>query len=145
LNNVSGWPAGGLGWKKPNTELQMQVDIRHNDDVIIVDLSGRMVAGVGEKILHDIMNQLVAEGWKRILLNLSGVSWIDSGGIGELVASLKMAKRFGVTVKLLRIGDRVKHILSISQILPMLDVYESEPEAVEALRAASEPVDGAEI
>lgn len=123
----------------------MQVDIRHNDDVIIVDLSGRMVAGVGEKILHDIMNQLVAEGWKRILLNLSGVSWIDSGGIGELVASLKMAKRFGVTVKLLRIGDRVKHILSISQILPMLDVYESESEAVDALRAASEPVDGAEI
>ena len=123
----------------------MQVDIRHVDDVIIVDLAGRMVAGVGEKILHDIMNQLVAEGWKRILLNLSGVSWIDSGGIGELVASLKMAKRFGVTVKLLRIGDRVKHVLSISQILPMLDVYESEEAAVAALRAASEPADGAEI
>ncbi len=123
----------------------MQVDIRHVDDVIIVDLAGRMVAGVGEKILHDIMNQLVAEGWKRILLNLSGVSWIDSGGIGELVASLKLAKRFGVTVKLLRIGDRVKHILSISQILPMLDVYESEEEAVEALRAAAEPGTDSEI
>ena len=123
----------------------MQVDIRHVDDVIIVDLAGRMVAGVGEKILHDIMNQLVAEGWKRILLNLSGVSWIDSGGIGELVASLKLAKRFGVTVKLLRIGDRVKHILSISQILPMLDVYESEQEAVEALRAATEPSTDSEI
>ncbi len=123
----------------------MQVDIRHVDDVIVVDLAGRMVAGVGEKILHDIMNQLVAEGWKRILLNLSGVSWIDSGGIGELVASLKMAKRFGVTVKLLRIGDRVKHILSISQILPMLDVYESEEEAVVALRAASDSGDDAEI
>jgi anti-anti-sigma factor len=104
-----------------------------------------MVAGVGEKILHDIMNQLVAEGWKRILLNLSGVSWIDSGGIGELVASLKLAKRFGVTVKLLRIGDRVKHILSISQILPMLDVYESEQEAVEALRASPEPSTDSEI
>jgi len=119
----------------------MQVDIRQNQDVIIVDLNGRMVAGVGEQLLRDVMNQLVAEGWKRILLNLSGVSWIDSSGIGELVASLKMANRFGVAVKLLRIGDRVKHVLSISQILPLLDVYESEPEALEALRADGSPDD----
>lgn len=112
----------------------MQVDIRHAEDVIIVDLDGRMVSGVGERILHDVMNQLVAEGWKKILLNLSGVSWIDSAGIGELVASLKMAKRFGVQVKLLRMGDRVKHVLSISQILPLLDVYEDEELALTDLR-----------
>jgi anti-anti-sigma factor len=117
----------------------MQVDIRQDEDVIIVDLNGRMVAGVGEQILRDVMNQLVAEGWKRILLNLSGVSWIDSSGIGELVASLKMANRFGVVVKLLRIGDRVKHVLSISQILPLLDVYEDESEALEALRGENPP------
>ena len=111
----------------------MHVDIRQNADVIIVDLQGRMVAGVGERMLRDVMNQLVAEGWKKILLNLSGVSWIDSAGIGELVASMKMASRFGVAVKLLRIGDRVKHVLSISQILPLLDVYEDEEEALREL------------
>lgn len=114
----------------------MHVDIRQTDDVIIVDLQGRMVAGVGERMLRDVMNQLVAEGWKKILLNLSGVSWIDSAGIGELVASMKMASRFGVVVKLLRIGDRVKHVLSISQILPLLDVYEDEEEALKELRTA---------
>lgn len=116
----------------------MEVDIRHVEDVIIVDLQGRMVSGAGERLLHDVMNQLVAEGWKKILLNLSGVSWIDSSGIGELVASLKMAKRFGVSVKLLRIGDRVKHVLSISQILPLLEVYEDEDEAVRRLRGETE-------
>ncbi|MEJ2078222.1 MAG: STAS domain-containing protein [Acidobacteriota bacterium] len=116
----------------------MQVDLRHVDDVIIVDLEGRMVAGVGERILHDVMNQLVAEGWKKILLNLSGVSWIDSAGIGELVASIKMAKRFGVVVRLLRIGDRVKHVLSISQILPLLEVYEDESAALRDLKEQSE-------
>lgn len=113
----------------------MHVDIRQTDDVIIVDLQGRMVAGVGERMLRDVMNQLVAEGWKKILLNLSGVSWLDSAGIGELVASMKMASRFGVAVKLLRIGDRVKHVLSISQILPLLDVYEDEEEALRQLRS----------
>ena len=111
----------------------MHVDIRQTGDVIIVDLQGRMVAGVGERMLRDVMNQLVAEGWKKLLLNLSGVSWIDSAGIGELVASMKMAGRFGVAVKLLRIGDRVKHVLSISQILPLLDVYEDEEEALREL------------
>ncbi|UCF36694.1 MAG: STAS domain-containing protein [Acidobacteriota bacterium] len=117
----------------------MEVDIRQVDDVIIVDLDGRMIAGVGERILHDVMNQLVADGWKRILLNLSGVEWIDSSGIGELVASMKMAKRFGVSVKLLRMGDRVKHVLAISQILPLLDVYENEADAIQALRDAVVP------
>lgn len=112
----------------------MKVDLRHAEDVIIVDLQGRMASGVGEKLLHDVMNQLVAEGWTKILLNLSGVSWIDSAGIGELVASLRMAERFGVKVKLLRIGDRVKHVLSISQILPLLDVYEDEDKAIRRLR-----------
>lgn len=118
-------------------ECMMQVDIRKADDVIIVDLQGRLVSGMGNRILHDVMNQLIAEGWKMILLNLSGVSWIDSAGIGELVASLKLAKRFGISVKLLRIGDRVKHVLSISQILPLLDVYEDEEAALQELRATA--------
>ena len=112
----------------------MQVDIRKAEDVIIVDLNGRLVAGLGNRMLRDVMDELVAEGWKMILLNLSGVSWVDSAGIGELVASIKMAKRFGVSVKLLRMGDRVKHVLSISQILPLLDVFEDEVEALRSLR-----------
>ena len=48
-----------------------------------------------------------------------------------------MAKNFGVAVKLLRVGDRVKHVLSISQLLPLLDIYETEDEAIEALKSAS--------
>ena len=115
----------------------MQVDIRDADDVIIVDLKGRLVAGMGNQMLREVMDELVAKGWKMILLNLSGVSWIDSAGIGELVASIKMAKRFGISVKLLRIGDRVRHVLSISQILPLLDVFEDEEEALSALRAGA--------
>jgi anti-sigma B factor antagonist len=117
----------------------MQVDIRKAEDVIIVDLGGRLVVGVGNEMLRDVMDELVAEGWKKILLNLSGVSWIDSSGIGELVASIKMAKRFGVSVKLLRIGDRVKHVLSISRLLPLLDVYEDEKEALRKLREEPDP------
>ena len=113
----------------------MQVDIRKAENVIIVDLDGRLVAGVGNRMLREVMDELVSKGWKMILLNLSGVSWVDSAGIGELVASIKLANRFGISVKLLRIGDRVKPVLSISQILPLLDIYEDEEDALRELRA----------
>ncbi|MFQ5737804.1 MAG: STAS domain-containing protein, partial [Acidobacteriota bacterium] len=100
------------------------------EDVAIVDLQGRLVTGGADEMLRKAMNQLIVEGKKRILLNLSRVSWIDSAGIGELIASIKLAKRFGASVKLLRVGDRVKHVLSISKLLPLLDVYENEKEAL---------------
>ena len=113
----------------------MHVEVRNLEDVILVDLEGRLVAGVGDQILRDVMDELIAEGWQKILLNLSGVSWIDSSGIGELVAGIRLAKRFNCSVKLLRVGDRVKHVLSLSQLLPLLEVYESEEDALERFRA----------
>lgn len=110
----------------------MHVDVRNAGDVIIVDMSGKLVAGTGDVILREVMNELVAGGWKKILLNLSEVSSIDSAGVGELVASIKLAERFGSAVKTLRIGDRVRHVLQISRILPKLSVYEDEHEALKA-------------
>jgi len=115
----------------------MHVDVRNAGDVIIVDLSGRLIAGTGDVLLREVMNELVASGWKKVLLNLSEVNSIDSAGVGELVASIKMAERFGTMVKTLRIGDRVRHVLQISKILPRLDVYEDEGEAVKAFQKAA--------
>ena len=104
----------------------MKVEIRKADDVIIVDLKGRLIAGTGEELLHDVMDELVAEGWKKILLNLTEVPRIDSAGIGELVASVKLARRFGTAVKVWLSGGRVRDVLELSQILPALDVFETE-------------------
>ncbi len=108
----------------------MRTELRAEGDVAIVDLRGRLVAGEAVDSLHTVVNQLVAEDCKKILLNLSEVDWIDSSGIGELVGSIKLAERFSVVIKLLRIGDRVRHVLSISKLLPVLDVYEDEQEAL---------------
>ena len=113
----------------------MHVDVRKVQDVIIVDLSGRLIAGVGDVLLREVMNELLAEGWKKILLNLGDVTVIDSSGIGELVASWKVAKSFGSGVWILRPGDRVRHSLHLSQILPLLRVFEDEDEALAAFRA----------
>jgi anti-sigma B factor antagonist len=114
----------------------MQADVRRADDVVIVDLRGDLVAEDGDDLLRQIIDELVAEGWRKILLNLSGVKRMDSAGVGELVASWKLANEFGASIKLLRPGDRVKHTLHLSQILPLLDVFEDETQAVASFAAA---------
>ncbi len=108
----------------------MKVDVRQVDDVIIVDLEGRLVLGVGDEILRDVMNELLAEDWKKILLNLREIRIMDSSGIGEVLSSWKLAKRFGASVKLLRPGPHIQRTLRLTQLLPLLEVYEDEAEAV---------------
>ena len=108
----------------------MELKTREQDDVVIVDMHGPLVAGVGDRLLRQSMNELVVEGAQKILLNLSNVTRIDSTGVGELVASIKLAKRFGCSVKLVRIGSKVRHILNLSRILPLLDFCEDEDEAL---------------
>jgi len=108
----------------------MKVDIRNSDDVIIVDLDGRLVLGVGDEILRDVVNELLAEDWKKIVLNLRKVTIIDSSGIGEVVASWKLAKRFGASLKLMRPAPQIQRTLRVTQILPLLEVFDSEEEAV---------------
>ena len=109
----------------------MHVEVRKSKDVVIVDLSGKLLAGIGDEILRNVMNELLAEGWKKILLNLSEVSAIDSAGTGELVASLKISKRFGASLKLLNLHERVRKSLHLSALLPVFEVYDEESTALE--------------
>ena len=122
----------------------MRVDVRKTEDVIIVDLQGRLVSGTGDQLLRDIMNELLAASWTKILLNLSEVTKIDSAGIGELVASIKLAKRFDSAVKLLHVRGQIRDILELSQILPLLSVYDSEESALQAFEESNESSDDSE-
>lgn len=108
----------------------MKVDVRKNDDVIIVDFDGRLVLGDGDEVLAAVVDELLSEQYRKILLNLTSVEYIDSNGLGELVQCLKMAQRFGASMKLLRPQDRVKKTLSLTKMLPLFEVYESEEEAI---------------
>ncbi|MEM7582150.1 MAG: STAS domain-containing protein [Acidobacteriota bacterium] len=110
----------------------MRVDVRQSDDVILVDMDGRLVSGTGDKLLREIINELLGSNWTKIVLNLSKVTKIDSAGIGELVASVKMAERFGSRVQLLHVEGQIRDILELSQILPLLEVHDTEDEAIAA-------------
>jgi anti-sigma B factor antagonist len=108
----------------------MNVKVRKAGDVVIVDLDGRLVAGIGDELLRDVVNELLAEGWKKILVNLSTVTAVDSAGVGELVSSLKTSRHLGASLKIFSLHDRVRKPLHMSQILPLFEVYEDEKAAV---------------
>jgi anti-anti-sigma factor len=108
----------------------MHVEIRKAGDVVIVDFTGKLTAGLGDQILRDTIDELLAEDWKKILLNLSGISFMDSAGVGELVAGLRTAKRLGARLKLLNASERVHSTLYIAKLLPVFELYSDEAEAL---------------
>jgi anti-sigma B factor antagonist len=111
---------------------RMKVDVRHFDDVIVVDLNGRLVSGDGADILGEIVAALLEERWTKILLNFEKITTIDSTGAGELVESLKNARAAEASLKLLRPRERVAKSLQIGQLLPLFEVFADEAEAVKS-------------
>jgi len=85
-----------------------------------------------------VINELVAGGWKQILLNMSGLTRIDSAGVGELVAGYRLAGRFGSQLKLLSTAGRIRDVLEISQVLPLLESYDDEAEAVASFTTSAQ-------
>jgi anti-sigma B factor antagonist len=112
----------------------MHVEIRENGGVVVVDLRGKLTAGLGDQILRETIDELLAENRRKILLNLSEVSFLDSAGVGELVAGLRTAKRFGAELKLLNVGERVHSTLYMARLLPIFEMYGDEAEAVRHFR-----------
>jgi anti-sigma B factor antagonist len=115
----------------------MNIETRRKGDVVIIDFQGRLAAGVGDELLPQLIEQLLDEGHRKILLNLSEMDYIDSNGLGELVQSLKTSKRFGAVLVLLKPQDRVRKTLRLTNLLPMFSVYETEAEALKAFAAPS--------
>ena len=119
----------------------MDVEVRQDGDVILVDMKGRLVAGTGAEQLQEIINELLAADWRKIVLNLSGIDRIDSAGIGELVSGIRLAERFSSKINLLHVKGQVRDILALSQLLPLLDIFYTEEEALAGFDEIDGPAD----
>ncbi|MDX1644140.1 MAG: STAS domain-containing protein [Thermoanaerobaculia bacterium] len=111
----------------------MQIEQRTRGDVTIVDLTGRLVIGDAPDDLRDTIDELLAEGRRKIVLNVSELARIDSSGIGELVAALKRAQSVGARLALLQPAESVRRILDLSHVLPLFESYDDEQNALEAV------------
>lgn len=110
--------------------MSVKLNVRQVGDVSVVDVSGRITLGEGSSALRDSLRDLLAQNNKKILLNLSEVSYIDSSGIGELVSGFTSVANSGGTLKLLGLTKRVKDLLQITKLYTVFDVHEEEAHAI---------------
>ena len=112
----------------------LNIKQRQAGDVVILDLDGEVRIGDSATALRSAIRDLVAGGNKKILLNLGGVKYIDSSGIGELIANYTTVGRAAGQLKLLNLTDKVQDLLVITKLLTVFDVYESESEALSSFK-----------
>ena len=109
---------------------ELDVKERQAGDVTILDLSGEVRIGEGAVSLRDSIRNLSDQGKKKVLLNLAGVKYMDSTGVGELIANYTTVSRQGGQLKLLNLTDRIQNLLVITKLLTVFDAYDDEAEAL---------------
>jgi anti-sigma B factor antagonist len=114
---------------------ELNIAERQAGDVTVLDMNGKITIGEGSVALRTAIRRLLEEGKKKILLNLAGVGYIDSSGIGELVSSYTaINKEEGGQLKLLNLTQKLQDLLTITKLLTVFDVYESEAEALNSFK-----------
>jgi anti-sigma B factor antagonist len=111
--------------------MQLRLSTRTLDGVFIVDCAGRIVFGEESAYLRDAVKKLIMEK-QNIVLNLSGVNYIDSGGLGTLVALYTSARNSGSSIKLANLTQRVGDLLQVTKLVTIFDVYDNEQTAVDS-------------
>ena len=115
----------------------MQLDLLENGNVNVLVLSGQLTIGA-EGQLSEAIDTLLESDRTSILLDLTRVSYMDSVGIGELVSSYRTVKRLGGALKILGPTKKVRDSLSLTQLLPILEVFDDEETAVASFAAADD-------
>lgn len=108
----------------------MEINLRTAGDVTVLDLKGNLTLGPGEQKMREVIDELIASGQKKLLLNLAAVPVIDSSGIGAIIKSFTTAKKEGGKLKLVNLSRLARQLLSITGLLSVLEVFDDEPSAL---------------
>jgi len=110
--------------------VNLYINQRRAGNVIVLDLKGRVRIGGTSLALHRAIRCLADEGKTQILLNLAGVTHIDSTGLGELISSHITLRDKGGEIKLAHLTERLRELLVITKLLAVFDIYDDEPQAL---------------
>ena len=110
----------------------MDIKERVVEGVSVLDLAGKIVLGEGDMQIKERIKDLLADGQRKMLLNLGDVSYIDSAGLGAMISCYTTAKREGGQLKLVNLTKRVQDLLTITKLITVFDTYDSEKEAIES-------------
>jgi anti-sigma B factor antagonist len=114
--------------------MSLTVKTRKADNVVIVDMSGRLTIGEPTLLLRETIRVLINDGNRLFILNLGEVSYIDSSGLGELVSLFTTVRNRQGDVKLLNLTAKAKDLLQMTKLLTVFDTYDDESKALAALK-----------
>jgi anti-anti-sigma factor len=112
----------------------LKISEGRNNDVSILKLEGNVIMGGPSVQLHDAVTGVTERGTKKILLDLGGVKYLDSSGIAELVNSMNSLSKSGGQLVLCNLPDRVTEVLTLSSLISVFETFDSEIEAIAALK-----------
>lgn len=112
----------------------LKANVRLSGDVTVVDLQGRATIGKGNDVLAGELRRLLASGAQKLLINLAGVTQIDSSGISTLVRAFVALGKSGGSLKLLAPAGRVRQVLSVARLLSAIPTFEDEATALASFR-----------
>lgn len=108
----------------------MKIDIRYYGSIAILDLQGKLIFGGGDVQFRQAVLDVLEDGYKNILINMAGVTTIDSSGLGELIRSKATAAGRGSTIKLLHLSPKVYDLLEVTRLIGVFEMYDDEVEAI---------------
>ncbi|OYT70780.1 MAG: anti-anti-sigma factor [Chloracidobacterium sp. CP2_5A] len=115
----------------------MTITERAKDGIVILELQGSVLLGNGDLALREHISRLLARGLQRIILNLAGVPYVDSSGLGEIVRAMTTIKRAGGSFKLASPTRRLVDILNITKLSSILETYDTEDAALASFQSPS--------
>jgi anti-sigma B factor antagonist len=110
----------------------MDIKERVVDGVSVLDLAGKIILGEGDGQIRERIKDLLADGQRKILLNLGDVTYIDSAGLGALISSYTTTKREGAQLKLVNLTKRIQDLLAITKLITVFETYDAEAEAIDS-------------
>ena len=110
----------------------MTINKRRVDDITILDLQGKLTIDGGAEMLRDTVTSVVFQGDRKVVLNLAGVPYMDSGGLGELVRCSLIVQREKGAIKLVNLTSKITDLLSITKLLTIFDTFDSEQAALDS-------------
>jgi len=115
--------------------MALQIVEKESSGVTILALSGRVTLGEESNQLRSHIKEMLAEGAKRLVLDLGNVSYIDSAGLGTLVAGYTSSQSQGAVMKLANLTKRFREQLNITKLVTVFDVYDSVEAAAKSFGA----------
>ena len=108
--------------------------IRQRDiaDVAILDIDGKIMGGPDSEVFQKTIEDLIASGHQKILVNLENVNWINSTGLGTLIAGFTAVKKSGGKLKLVHVSERIESLLKITKLSTIFESFQEEGKAVES-------------